>query len=265
MPILSDKITPQRLFFKIAIAFITIVLIAFMFPKGESIESEVSEGSIWLKDDLIAPFSFPIIKSRDIYKRELTAAEKSVYPVFIEKKEVEGNALDSLKNYSTYLLEIMDYNINNDSTETVNPTFLSTVAFTKFKCLRLEERNIIEIRGPRLRDLFAATRFALTRVYKKGILSLESGEERNDSIAIRVGNIDRIEAISKFLFFNKASEEIVNDIGRLNYPKDLESALIEYSVHFVLPNLAFSSELTEEEVDQAKNNVSKYSGIVNEN
>lgn len=47
---------------KIIIGLITVILIVMMFPKGESIESEVTEGAIWTNDDLIAPFSFPIIK-----------------------------------------------------------------------------------------------------------------------------------------------------------------------------------------------------------
>jgi hypothetical protein len=47
---------------KLLIGLAAVILIAMMFPKGESIESDVSVGSIWIHDDLIAPFSFPIIK-----------------------------------------------------------------------------------------------------------------------------------------------------------------------------------------------------------
>ena len=67
---LSEKLIPRNLFYKIALAFATVVLIAMMFPKGESIESEVSEGTVWLNDDLIAEISFPIIKSEEIYQSE---------------------------------------------------------------------------------------------------------------------------------------------------------------------------------------------------
>ena len=42
-----------------------------MFPKGESIESEVTEGTVWLNDELIAEFSFPIIKSEEIYQKRV--------------------------------------------------------------------------------------------------------------------------------------------------------------------------------------------------
>ena len=265
---MSDKANESQVravVFKAAIALVTVALIALMFPKGESIESEVSEGAIWLKDDLIAPFSFPIIKSPDVYRKEVLAAERSVYPVFIEKNEIENVSIDSLQMYNSYLLDLIDQNLNEDSVETINPTFLSTAAFSKFQTLRIRERNLIDTKGPKLKELFAAARFVLTRLYKNGILNIDSGEETKDSIALRVGNVDRIKDISDFMFLNKARDEADLEINRLNYPNDIGSAVSEYTVHFVFPNLIYSVQLTDEEKDQARNNVSKYSGIVNEN
>jgi len=265
MFIKSNDTPIKSIIFKFAIAFITVALIALMFPKGESIESEVTEGSIWLKDDLIAPFSFPIIKSTDVYRKEIAAAEKTVYPVFIENSEIENVSLDSLQSYNVYLLELIDQNITGDSIETVNPTFLSTAAFLKFQTLRTRERNLVDTKGPKLNELFAASRFVLTRIYKAGILNIDSGEEKKDSVAVRVGNVDRIKAISSFMFMNKARNEVELEIQRLNFPVDISNTLSEYTVHFVFPNLVYSPELTDEEKEQARNNVSKYSGIVNEN
>jgi len=105
----------------------------------------------------------------------------------------------------------------------------------------------------------------LDKVYKKGVLNINDGEETRDSIAIRVGNIDEIAPAVKFLFFNRAIEKIAKEIKRFNYPDELEEALTEYTVHFLFPNLAYSEELTNEEIEQKTNNVSRYSGIVNEN
>ena len=51
MSILPKKYNPKELFIKILIAIITVILVALMFPKGESIESELTEGAIWLNDD----------------------------------------------------------------------------------------------------------------------------------------------------------------------------------------------------------------------
>lgn len=265
MKILSEEISGKSLVIKIIIAFITVTLIVMMFPKGESIESEVTEGSIWLKDDLIADFSFPIIKSAETYQRELRTAEESVYPVFIKNSELGNLSLDSLNRYSTHLIDMLDQSLKNDSLEVANTSFLSTAAFTRFRSIRIRERNLVQVGGPRLRDIFSVAGFVLNRIYTTGILSINKENDYNDSIAIRVGNVDKIEPISKYIFLDESVKEITNEINRFNYPMETESALIEYTSHFVFPNLVFSSRLTNEELEQAKNNVSKYSGIVNEN
>jgi hypothetical protein len=237
MSILSENISPRSLFYKVLIAFITITLIALMFPKGESIESEVTEGTIWLNDDLIAAFSFPIIKSEEVYQAELKAAEKKVFPVFINNPEVKKISIDSLKTYSNYLIELLDYVTNNDSVKIVNSTFLSTASFKIFQSIRLKERNLVLTNGYKLKNLFVSAGYVLNKVYKKGILNINEGEETKDSIAIRVGNVDEIKPISKFLFFDKAREEIAREVNRFNYPDDIEKALIEYTIHFLFPNL----------------------------
>lgn len=265
MSILPIEITPKSLFYKIIIAVATVFLIALMFPKGESIESDVTEGTIWLHDDLIAQFSFPIIKAKDVYQRELSAAEESIYPVFIDNVGIEKQSIDSINSYSRYLLEVFDNNIAKDILETINPTFLSSKSFTKFQSIRLKERNLVQTKGPKLRELFATARFVLIRVYKKAILSITSSEKTRDSIAVRVGNVDRIRIINNYRFYNDVRDEAARQTARLNYPDDIESALLEYTVHFLVPNLVYNSKLTEEEIGQARNNVSKYSGIVNEN
>ena len=265
MAMLSEKLTPRNLFYKIAIGFVTVALIALMFPKGESIESEVTEGAVWLNDDLIAEFSFPIIKSEEIYKSELRAAEKKVYPIFISNSGMVTKSIDSLRSHSNFLIEVLDYSANNDSLELLNSTFLSTSAFIIFQSIRMKERNLIKSGVYKLRNLFSASGFVLNKVYKKGVLNINDGEETKDSIAIRIGNVDDIAPIDKFLFFNRAREKVAREIKRFNYPDELEEALTEYTVHFLFPNLVYNEELTNEEIEQEKNNVSRYSGIVNEN
>jgi len=252
-------------FIKILIGLITVTLIVFMFPKGESIEFEVSEGAIWLYDDLIAPFSFPVKKAENIYQAELNQARVGVYPVFENRPENILVSIDSLRSYSSLLIRTIDYYIDSDSVPSVNPTFLSTGSFSKFLNLRIQERNLINTKNPRLSDLSKSVESVLNLVYTKGILNVEEGSVMRDSIAVRTGNFDRIEPISRYLSFNKAKGEIEREINKFNYSKDLEKALVEYAEHFIFPNIVYSEELTEEEITYAENNVSRYTGIVNEN
>jgi len=71
----------ESLRIKVLLGVITILLIVFMFPKGEAIIGEVPIGTIWVQDDLIAPFSFPIYKDPKIYS-EAKKIEKTTWPEF---------------------------------------------------------------------------------------------------------------------------------------------------------------------------------------
>ncbi len=247
---------------KILIGLTTIFLIVIMFPKGESIEYEVTEGTIWIHDDLIAPFSFPIIKDKTIYQAEIKAAEESVYPVFI-KKELLGT--DSVQKYAAYLINVIDDNLQKDNSNIINPTFLSSNSFNKFLNIRKRQKGMIRGGGPGLQEIFSSVISAIEKVEKIGILSVNSDVKLKDSIAIRQGNIDRIEPIGNYLTADQARREVRNNISSFNFNAETENAVLEYTMRFVFPNLIFDSELTNIEVEQAKNNISKYSGIVNEN
>ena len=252
------------MFTKLAMGFVTIILIVLMFPKGESIEFGVSEGSIWLYDDLIAPFSFPIKKSDEIYRAEVEAAKRAVFPIFHDESANKQKSIEALTNYNSYLIKVLDESIESESSTINNPTFLSTPSFLSLQNLRIRERNLIKS-GPPLKNFFNQSATALNTVYTRGVLSIDSGSQTRDSIALRKGNFDTIEPISKNIFFDQAKNEVVERINRTEYSEDIKTALVEYTTHFLFPTIVYSSELTQEETTQAQDNVSKYTGIVNEN
>lgn len=246
---------------KILIGLITVVLIVIMFPKGESIEHEVTEGIIWIHDDLIAPFSFPIIKDKGVYQAEVKAAEESVYPVFVRE---ESKGVDSLQSYATYMIQIIDDNLNNDDGNISNPTFLSSKSFQKFFTIRKMQRNMLG-GGAGLKEIFSKVASVIDNIDKTGILSIDSDFKIKDSIAVRQGNIDRIEPVSNFIPFDQARRDVRNGIRNFNYNSETENAVLEFAMRFVFPNIIYDTLLTNIEIEQAKNSVSKYSGIVNEN
>ena len=261
----DDKKPGKGLFTKFVMGFVTVLLIVFMFPKGESIEFEVSEGSIWLNDDLIAPFSFPIKKSEEAYRAEVNAAIKSVYPVFLNEKTNKQVSSETLNNYNTYLLRVLDEIIENDSSSVPNPTFLSANSFSYLKSLRTRERILVKSRGPLIKDLFKAAEISLNSIYSKGVLSIDSDSKFRDSIAIRNGNFDTIEPINKYLYLDYAKSIILSEVKKTEFSNEFETALAEYAIHFLLPTIVYNEELTQEETVQAQENISRYTGIVNEN
>lgn len=244
---------------KLIIGIITVILIVMMFPKGESIEFEVTEGAIWTNDDLIADFSFPIIKETQTYNSEVKKAIEQVYPVFINLK---GRNSDSLKTFASYIIGVIDEDIKINTQDYPNPTFLSSKAF---KLLLEKRKSQKEKKDNSLNTLFAIVQNILEQVERKGIVSVDSKTEIKDSIAVRIGNIDKIEPLNKFTLIDEAKNEVRNKIRELNYTEELAEAAIEFTLHFVKPTLLYDETATNLEKEQAKNNVSKYAGIVNEN
>ena len=247
---------------KIIIGLITVILIVMMFPKGESIESEVTEGAIWTNDDLIAPFSFPIIKEKQTFQNEVNEAERSVYPVF---NSITIKSSDSLNAFAAYIISVIDENLKKQSEPYLNPTFLSSKAFTQFVTLRKQQKESYTSKDKTLPSIFNIAGNIVDMVSKRGIVNIASNSKVRDSIAVRVGNIDRIEPISKFYFFDFAKNEVRNKIRELNYTEEVNEAIIEFTFHFIYPTLVYNEDATNLEIEQAKNNVSKYAGIVNEN
>jgi len=244
---------------KIIIGLITVILIVMMFPKGESIESEVTEGAIWTNDDLIAEFSFPIIKEKQNYNDEVKSAVEHVYPVF---NNLKGKHSDSLKTFASYIISVIDEDLKLNNQDYPNPTFLSAKAFNNLLEKRKSQK---EKRDNSLNTIFTTAQHILEQIEKKGIVSVDSKTKIKDSIAVRIGNIDKIEPIKRFIFIDEARSEVRNRIRELNYGDELVEALVEFTLHFVKPTLLFDEAATNLEIDQARNNVSKYAGIVNEN
>lgn len=244
---------------KIFILLITTVIIALMFPKGESLDFQVSEGMIWTNDDLIAPFSFPVLKDPLIYANEIKQAEESVYPVFVRK---DISISDTLKSFRENLFEILSENLKNESGPILNPTFFSPEAFSVLLSTYRENKNKGKIILNQYLDIADGI---INKYLRRGILNINSADKKKDSIAVRTGNIDKILPVREFEFINTANSKIEQEIKNLNLNNDIKKILIEYSLNFTIPNLIFDEAATQIEIEQAKSSVPKYSGIVNEN
>ena len=81
---------------KIVIGAVLVVLVGLMFPRPASIEYNYQLGSIWADKDLIAPFSFPILKDSQQYEKERQEVARSVYSVFQRREEVGRADIESV-------------------------------------------------------------------------------------------------------------------------------------------------------------------------
>ena len=80
----------------VAFGVLTVLLTVYTMPSGRSVRYEPSEGSPWMYDELIAPFSFPIEKSREDIARETDSLRNAFIPYFAIDSSVRQNALAAL-------------------------------------------------------------------------------------------------------------------------------------------------------------------------
>ena len=248
---------------KFAILFLTVICIVFMLPRGGSIESKLNTGSIWMQDDLIADFSFPVLKNTDQYNQEIKAEKKSVLPVFVYTDKVVYKTIDSINSFHKNLLSTLQYLIVKGADPDKNVTFFSTRAYSTVKGLFQKEM----LKGTSKPNLSALKKSVITRVqeyYKSGVIGAYPKEFKGDSVAIRKKNIDIIESIHKY---NKL-EDIVATVSRgsqSSATNPLTELIDEYAVHFLSANIYYDAGLTNEEFEYSIKKVPRYIGIVNEN
>lgn len=251
---------------KIIILLVTIALIVMMFPKGESIESEVFTGNVWTKDDLIASLTFEILKPAKQYNEERQNAANTVLPVFRKIEDVNTSVTDSVKIYNRILLRELNSAIISDNDNFVQETFLSNESFDQFRVLRSLENILSTNSSLSISDFFSVMDNIISNVYKKGYLDQSFNSILSDSIALRTGKYER--EISKTLFFDESTvNQYIQNYLLNNFSRNekLNNAATEYIKHFLQPNIEYSKHLTEISRELAMEKVPNNIGFVQKN
>jgi putative nucleotidyltransferase with HDIG domain len=234
-----------------------------MMPRGGALESDAIVGNVWMQDDLIADFSFPVLKNAAKYKQEIEEEKKSIFPVFIDNEDAVHHSIDSVNSYIDNLPSLLKRIITSSSTEDNNPTFLSAKAFSELK----------DIYQKNTENKFIGTTLVLLRkdvceriknYYTRGILGDVPGEYQGANITIRKKNVDIGESSAKFIRLSELTESVTRNAHSASYPAH-ESLIDEFAVHFLRPNISYDAALTKEEIDYSIKKVSRYAGIVTEN
>jgi putative nucleotidyltransferase with HDIG domain len=251
---------------KTLLVLVLVLLIVLMFPRGESLESEVPVGSIWIQEDLIAGFTYPIYKDPELYKKETEDAAEKVLPVFIVDTRAKKQALDSLQRFQKALMEKLEREIRDTSSKSRRFAFLKESTYRFLRDVRNLRSNFARSRSNPIKEIFDAAPGLLTRVYDSGIINIDQSDIEKDSIAIREGRFEYQENKQTYRDTTSARDYIVNYINaNFSQRAALNEAAIEIISHFVHPNIIYREDLTEEEINRAKDRIARNIGIVNEN
>ena len=257
-----QQITKSRRL-KLLLLIITVSLIVLMFPRGESIDSEVQVNSIWIKDDLIASQTFEILKDPLVIEKEREIAASSVYPIFIKDSEVHTQVLDAFKTSSERLNAYIGLSQRYpDSIFACNDIGISPNAFAIF--LNIYEKDFgNKFSLEKINDFCVSE---IKRLYRRGYINKSYPQIARDTISVRSGKYEVSYLKESFydtgVLTSYLDRKIFNSFNR---NATVKNAVKEYLTFVLKPNISYSKKLTDEAKRIAAENVPINLGIINEN
>lgn len=250
---------------KILIVIVSVLLIVFMFPKGESLESEVNVGSIWIKEDLIASMPFEILKDPKVYENEKKNAVSKVLPIFILNNNTKNKVLDSTQFAFKFLAATIDNELNSGILPILRKLDIKDEDYNILRNLRKNDKNITGVKTKGLNALFLVYNQLIVDVYNKGIINVELKNIPYNEISIRDGKFETI--VKKNIYFDK---NLLNNFVKLYIKNKFSNninvieAATNYIIKFLIPNVIFSEKETEKAKELVADKISRNIGIVNE-
>jgi cyclic-di-AMP phosphodiesterase PgpH len=273
------------------ILFLFILIVASLFPSGESIESDYRVGMIWTDKDLIAPFSFPIYKEEAQYQQERAEAAASVFKVFEEDQSVQKHAVDSLQKFFGSLQDVLDARIlyarreryaerhrkshasaqdlSADSLRVVEGERSIPVPLTEKEWSALEKLRSADNRRTsfNLKALERDILLEVNELYSKGIANVrKSSFGLHTNVAFREKTNEQIVPLSKYLDQTEVGGVVEQAFASMYKQEgDTVSAATKIAVSFLSPNIIFQKDQTEKEINVAMDEVPRTVGVVQEN
>jgi hypothetical protein len=276
--------------------FVLIVIIALTFPKNRYSEYNYKVNDI-AKETIIAPFDFPILKSKEELEYERREALKKIPFVFTQNKEIQEEELTALKEFfneidkirqakekylnSKKLLE--QYRYSKKYEEVVSVVKTDSIAYTNL-IKQFQDRFDIDTKSATFEMLISASPNSKSAVLLSSNLYPKIERILRDIFAQLVIDISKDEIISEKIAIKEDSEELLENINQVltleeawtssklmlqnEFPEHGSEVInVGYNiiVHFLKPNLIFQKEITESRQKEAVDKVPLSRGVVLEN
>jgi putative nucleotidyltransferase with HDIG domain len=260
---------------KIIIALLLSILLALLFPRGESIEFDYKVGAIWAQNDLIAPFSFPILRDERAYQQDVEEARKNVYDVFERDSAETDRDLSQLKTFFREVREalllreayVRDERISAPEASQDSAEF--TTAARRLS-IPLSERDWETLAGLERSGRLDAFERSLTLVIENylraGILDRAKSVLTRPEIALRHGTNEEI--IPAMRFFDQGEVvTLLEQALKVEFQNDSQSIDLAYriAIQNITPNIKYNADETAQAVAAAIDAVPRTAGYVQEN
>jgi len=260
---------------KFAIGLTLTVILAYLFPRGEAIELDYKVGGIWAQKDLIAPFSFPILRDEREYNKDVEEAKAKVLEVF-ERDTVEAESqLVQLNDFFKQLTEAVTLHETYRrearkrlATESADSMTFAAAAGALEIPFTDKEWDLLDglAATGRLKEMAQYLTMTIREYLRTGILDRNKNTLSHNEIAVRRGTIE--EVIPRTRVYDQTDiVTLLDEALRAHYKGDNGAVGIAYKIGLmhVLPNIKFSRAATGQAVAAAADQVPRTTGFVQEN
>jgi len=267
---------------KILTGIVLTLLLALMYPRGESIDLEYKVGSVWVRKDLIAPFSFPILRDESAYTQDVARETQNVYMVFEPDTQIVRQSIErvtrlvSMLDEAGRLRQYYQRSVKERKPVAVEDSARFAELSSKLD-ITLSDREwdkiaaLINGHTPskednRLKEFQQTLIHVMQEFYQVGILDKLKTTLAHPEIAIRQGIREEIVPASRLYDQNDVIKLLEEHLLRA-YPGDTVAVAIGYKILAVHlhPNLRFNRSATDVALTAAVQSVPRTLGYVQEN
>lgn len=245
---------------RLFITLTLVVLFALMFPRGEDIDVDYKVGAIWAQKDVIAPFSFALLRDERDYENDVNRARQSVYPVFERVTVIEKpGSLGVLFGRIDSVLRITSKR-RRVALPPADSTFRSMFSPDEWQLLASLKN------GPGLAKMQQLLLQAQKEFHNVGVLDRSKQSVAARDVAIRKGTQEEVVPTAR-LYDESDVREFLDQYLDLVYKSDqrVHALALKIGSMCVEPNLKFSAEATRRATEAAISAVPRTSGLVQEN
>ncbi|UCF63732.1 MAG: HDIG domain-containing protein [bacterium] len=283
---LRDKLKEHKLFgrdlldlgAKTGMALMLIIFIVSMMPSERPFEyRNLTVGSI-AQEEIIAPFTFPIIKSDRVLDRERREAWLSVPQVFTRDKEPKNVEIIKLNSLFTELESFFKNRGKQNPKKKDTEEQSTELHFADSLLAQLAVKYNFNLNADQLTLLFESYKKSafqilrqklqdgLSAIYQQGVINVSKSELEEKRLIILENGLEEEVELSQVLDLNDA-RTVLSDYLRVQYPEggsEFQMAIVVGN-SFLVPNLTRDRDITRNRKDKAIREVPSTSGFVHEN
>lgn len=245
--------------------------IIWMLPSERPFEySNLTVGTI-SDEEIIAPFTFPIIKTKEELEKEQREVSLTVPPVFnkdteiIDRQRIKLNSFfKEIKNFSK------SHAAKGNTSAPSSPvdSFFQQI-YLRYN-VRLDEAQLRQFHEIHTAERLGAFQSLLSRgiveVYSQGILNRPQSEIAEKKVAILQDGVENVVELEEVFDIGEAASHIYNLLQEKLHPDAPELKIVNSLLTvFLFPNLTYNEKLTRERKENAVHDIAQTRGFVYEN